>query len=275
MADDIYSEERTPSGLLLLVLAIALLTALGGLVWSYTLSNRVTKAEAQLQVSEQENMRMATQLADTDRRLRATNEEFGDKMGITQHQIEARAQDILRQQQVATSHLAQQEAETRKQVGSVSNEVSGVKTDVGGVKTDVANTKTELASTEQQLQRTMGDLGVQSGLVATNQKELDYLKHIGDRNYYQFKLHKGERPAAIGTVKLQLHKADPKHSRYTLEVFSDDKKIEKKDRSLNEPVQFYSGKQPLLYEVVINSINKNEVGGYLSTPKGAPQPTVP
>lgn len=270
-----YREERTPSGLLLLVLAIALLAALGGLVWSYTLSHRLAKAETQLQAYDQENMRLSADLASTDRRLRATSEEMGAKLGITQNQIEARAQDILRQQQAATSRLAQQEAETRKQVGSVSSAVSNVQTDVGGVKTDVANTKTELAQTEQQLQRAVGDLGVQSGLIATNQQQLDYLKHRGDRNYYQFKLHKGQRPEAISTVKLQLRKADAKHSRYTLDVYSDDKKIEKKDRSLDEPVQFYSGKQPLLYELVINQINKNEVEGYLSTPKNAPEPNVP
>lgn len=275
MTDDDYSEERTPSGLLLLVLAVALLAALGGLVWSYALSHRLTKAEADLQTSEQQNMRMAAQLAATDRQLRATSEELGAKLGITQRQIEERSQDILHQQQAATARLAQQEAETRKQVSGVSNEVSGVKTDVGGVKTDVANTKTELASTEQQLQHAVGDLGVQSGLIATNQKELDYLKHVGDRNYYQFKLRKGEKPIAISIVKLQLHKADPKRSKFTLEVYSDDRKIEKKDRSVNEPIQFYSGKQPMLYEVVINSVNKNEVDGYLSAPKNAPQPTVP
>ncbi|HUZ05372.1 MAG TPA: hypothetical protein VMU62_08435 [Acidobacteriaceae bacterium] len=273
MAEDIY-EERTPSGVLLLVLAFALLVALGGLVWSYTLSHRLTRAEAQLQVSEQENLRQATELAATDRRLRATSEELGDKLGITQRQIEDRAQQILQQQEAATRRLAQQEAETRKQVGAMSNTVSGVQTDVGGVKTDVANTKTELANTEQQLQHAIGDLGVQSGLIATNQQQLEYLKHIGDRTYYQFKLIKGARPQAVATVKLQLHKSDPKHSRYTLEVFSDDKKIEKKDRSLDEPVQFYSGKQPMLYELVINSVGKNDVSGYLSAPKDAPQPTV-
>ncbi len=266
MEDTIYSEERFPSGLLLLALAVALLVAIASLVWSYTLSHQLARAEAQLQASEQESLRQATELAATDRQLRATSEEFGDKLGITQRQIEDRAQEILHQQQAATSQLARQEAETRKQVGTVSSAVSGVQTDVGGV-------KTELTNTEQQLQHAVGDLGVQSGLIATNQQQLDYLKHMGDRTYYQFKLLKGQPPQAIATVKLQLHKADAKHSRYTLEVFSDDKKIEKKDRSLDEPVQFYSGKQPLLYEVVIDSIGKNEVEGYLSTPKNAPQPT--
>ncbi len=275
MTDEVFSEENTPSGLLLLVLAIALLTALGTLVWCFSLSHRLVLAETRLQGEQMENMRQAAELAKTERQLRATTEEFGDKLGITQRQIEERAQDILRQQQAADSRLSQQVAETRRQVGSVTSEVSGVKTDVGGVKTDVANTKTELASTEQELQRAVGDLGVQSGLIATNQQQLNYLIHKGDRTYYPFKLVKGQRAQAIGTIKLQLHKVDQKHSRYTLELFSDDKQIEKKDRSLDEPVQFYSGKQPMLYEVVVNSMSKNQVAGYLSAPKTAPQPVTP
>lgn len=275
MTDEVFSEESTPSVLFLLVLALALLAALSALVWCYSLSHRLVRAEAQLQVSEQEDLRQALELARTDRQLRATSEEFGEKLGITQRQIEDRAQDILRQQQAATYRLTQQEAETRRQVGSVTNEVSGVKTDVGGVKSDVANTRTELASTEQQLQRAMGDLGVQSGLIATNQQQLDFLMHKGDRTYYPFKLLKGQKPLAVGIVKLQLHKVDQKHSRFTIEVFSDDKQIEKKDRSLDEPVQFYSGKQPMLYEMVVNNISRNEVDGYLSAPKGAPQPIAP
>jgi multidrug efflux pump subunit AcrA (membrane-fusion protein) len=280
MTDDLndqetYREERSPSGLLLLIVAVALLAALGGLIWSYALSHRLAKTEAQMQTFDQQNMQLTADLAATDRRLRATSEELGDKLGITQRQIEDRAQQILHQQQAATSRLAKQQAETREQVGAISNTVSSVQSDVGGVKTDVASTKADLAQTQQQLQRTIGDLGVQSGLIATNKQELEYLKHLGDRNYYEFTLRRGQKPQAISTIKLQLHKADPKHSRYTMEVFSDDKKIEKKDRNLDEPVQFYSGKQPMLFELVVNQINKNEVAGYLSTPKNAPQPNVP
>ena len=114
-------------------------------------------------------------------------------------------------------------------------------------------------------------MGLQSGLIATNQHELDILKHKGDRNYYEFTLQKGQK-RPISTVSLELKKADVKHSRYTLEVYADDKKIEKKDRGLNEPVQFYTGKDNYLYELVVNSIDKNQVKGYIATPKSAPVP---
>jgi hypothetical protein len=86
-------------------------------------------------------------------------------------------------------------------------------------------------------------------------------------------LQKGAKPTLLSTIKLQLKKADQKHSRYTLNVSADDRNIEKKDKGLDEPVQFYTGKDPVLYELVVNVIEKNRVSGYLATPKNAPQPT--
>ena len=139
------------------------------------------------------------------------------------------------------------------------------------MKTDVASTRSDLENTKSQLQRVVGDAGVMSGLIATNHSELEELKHKGDRNYYEFTLQKGAQPTLLSTVKIQLKKVDQKHSRYTLNVSADDRNIEKKDKNLDEPVQFYTGKNPVLYEIVINDIEKNKVSGYLSTPKNAPQ----
>jgi hypothetical protein len=154
----------------------------------------------------------------------------------------------------------------------VASDVSTVKTDVGGVKTDVAKTQSDLASAVTQLQSMKGDLSDHSSLIARNRDELEVLKHKGDRTYYEFTLVKGQKKP-VGTVSLELKKADPKKSRITLVVYSDDKSYEKKDRSLNEPLQFYGGKDPALYEVVVNSVSaKNTVTGYLSAPKGAPVP---
>jgi hypothetical protein len=147
-----------------------------------------------------------------------------------------------------------------------------VQTDVGGVKTDVAKTRSDLAETNNQLTSMKGDLNGHSSLIARNGEELEILKHKGDRNYYAFTLIKGQKKQ-VGTVTLELKKADAKRSRYTVSVFSDDKQYEKKDKSLNEPLQFYSGKDPALFEIVVNNVSaKNTVTGYLATPKGAPAP---
>jgi septal ring factor EnvC (AmiA/AmiB activator) len=252
---------------LLGVVAAALLAALGGLVWSYGLQNHLAAAEKKIAAADQKNAELAQQLEATNARLRATSETLGQSVGMTQKQIELRTQSIIAAQRAADAKLEQEQAATQKQIGAVSTDVASVKTDVGGVKTEVASTKTDLEATKVQLNRVVGDAGVMSGLIATNHDELEILKHKGDRNYLEFTLQKGAKPTLLSTIKLQLKKADEKHSKYTMEVSSDDRTIEKKDKGLDEPVQFYNGKDPVLYEIVVNVIGKNTVSGYLSTPK--------
>ena len=264
-------EQRSFSGLFLALLGVAVVAAIAGLAWSYHLSGRVNNAEAQLSQAQARNEKLAAALDDTNARLKVTTETLGHSLGLTQQQLENKAQELLRRQQADTKRLETQQAATEQHVSSVSNDVSSVKTDVGGVRTDLTQTKTELQNAESQLQSMKGDLGVQSGLIATNHNELEILKHKGDRNYYEFTLTKGQKKP-VSTVSLELKKADVKHSRYTLEVYADDKQIEKKDRGLNEPVQFYTGKDNLLYELVVNSVDKNTVKGYIATPKSAPVP---
>jgi chromosome segregation ATPase len=268
---DSESGQRSFSGVFLAMLAAGLLAALGGLVWSYTLNNRLTKAEGQLAQAQQENDKLAGELAQTNARLKVETQTLGQTVGLTQRQLESRANDLLRRQEADAKRLESEQAANRQQIGAVSSDVTSVKTDVGGVKTDVAQTKTDLQNTQAQLQSMKGDMGVQSGLIATNHSELEILKHKGDRNYYEFTLHKGQRQP-VSTVGLELRKADQKHSRYTLNVYADDKKIEKKDRGLNEPVQFYTGKDNNLYELVVNNISKDQIQGYVSTPKSVPAP---
>lgn len=271
-------EQRTYSGLLIGLLVFAVLLALAGLIWSYSLAGRLTHAEAQLASTQQQNQQLASALDQTNARLRVTTETLGHSLGLTQKQLEERAQDLLRRQQADAKRLETEQAATKQQFGqqisSVSSDVSNVKTDVGGVKTDLNATKTQLQQAEAQLQSMKGDLGIQSGLIATNAREVDVLKHMGDRNIYEFTLRKGRREV-VSTVALELKKADPKHSRFNMIVYSDDRAIQKKDRNLDEPIQFYTGKDHLLYELVVNNISKNQVQGYLATPKNAPVPVTP
>jgi len=267
--------ERSTSGALIAALVVAVLVGIGALVWCYTLQTQIAASEQRVTAAaDKKNADLAEQLDATNARLSATTETLSQNVGATQKQIEERAQVIMaaqRAQNAETARLSQQQQAAEKQIGAVSTDVASVKTDVGGVKTDVANTKSDLETTKSQLQRVVGDAGVMSGLIATNHSELEELKHKGDRNYFEFTLQRGAAPTLLATVKLQLKKLDVKHSRYTLDVSADDKVIEKKDKSLDEPVQFYTGKDPVLFELVVNNIDKNKISGYLSTPKNAPQ----
>ncbi len=215
------------------------------------------------------------QVADLAKRMQsseADSETLAQQVGMTKKELASRASELQRQQQAASARIAAQAAEEKKDVNAVAGEVGTVKTDVGGVKTDVAATKASLESTIAQLQHTIGDLGVQSGLIANTRGDLEALKHKGDRQYYEFTLLKGAQPQAFSTVALQLKKTDPKRGKYTLNVTADDRTIEKKDRNQSEPVQFYTGREHMLYELVAWTVDKNKITGYLSTPKNAPVP---
>jgi chromosome segregation ATPase len=228
-----------------------------------------------LQKVTQDQTASQQQIGDLTKRMQAAeadSETLAQQLGMTKKELATRAADLQRQQQVASARLKAQAEEEKKDVGAVAGEVGSVKTDVGGVKTDVAATKASLEATIAKLQGTIGDLGVQSGLIANTRSDLEALKHRGDRQYYEFTLLKGSHPQAFSTVALQLKKTDPKRGKYTLNVTSDDKTIEKKDRNQSEPVQFYTGREHMLYELVVWTVDKNKVTGYLSTPKNAPIP---
>ena len=177
-----------------------------------------------------------------------------------------------------------QAAETAKvaqSVSAVSSEVSAVKEDtntnkanVAAVTTEVANVKTQADATKSELEKTIstltstrGDLGVQSGLIATNARELAALRGRGERVYTEFRLAKAKTTQKVGDFQIRLTKADPKKNKYTVEVIVDDKLVEKKDKTANEPVQFMVSRAALPYEMVVNEVRKDMIVGYVSAPK--------
>jgi len=137
------------------------------------------------------------------------------------------------------------------------------------VRTEVASTQGQLERTIADLRRTTGDMGVMSGLIATNAKEVDALKQLGDRTYTEFTLYKRKEPIKLADITILLKNANVKANRYTLELQADDRKFEKKDKAANEPVQFYVGRNRQPHELVINQVGKDRIVGYLATPKAA------
>jgi len=265
--EHIVVEQQSNAGKwILVVLAVAFVAGSAyGLVTLYTRQEKLTKdlSDSQAQVAELKN-RMRT--------AEASEDALAHQVGMTKKELAQRAAELQAEQKAAETRLEQEQKEQSGQISQVTGEVAGVRTDVGGVKTDVASTKADLEATKAKLQSAVGDLGVQSGLIANTRTDLEVLKHKGDRNYYEFTLLRGAKPQSISTVSLQLKKTDPKRGKFTMNVTADDKTIEKKDRNVAEPIQFYSGRDRLLFELVVWTVDKNKVTGYLSTPKNAPVP---
>lgn len=208
--------------------------------------------------------------AATEDELKASDQTLAKQLGMTERGLQAAyvgtTAELRQHQQVFERRMQEQQNAAADQV---TFEVAGVRTELNGAKKEIAATRTDLESTKVKLDRAIGDLTGQSSLIARTREDLDELRHRGDRNYYEFTLNKGDRPTLLSTVALQLKKADAKKGKFTVNVIADDRIIEKKDRGVAEPLQFYTGRNRQLCEVVIFNVEKNKVTGYLSIPKSS------
>jgi len=259
----------------IVVMVAVAIYVLGSSYFMYDLSSRLDKLNQQQKAAvdsaDAHNKAIMEQLGITEENLKQSATVLQSKLSRTQREAAARAAELRKQEE----ETAQQVQQSQQQLSSVSTDLGGVKSELTGAKGDIVATKTDLDQTKKKLESTIGDLGQQSGLIAHTRDDLEILKHKGDRNIYEFTLAKNnKRPTPVGTVSLQLKKVDAKHGKFTLNVVSDDRTIEKKDKNVAEPLQFYSGRDHLLYEVVVFTAEKNSISGYLSTPKNAPQPGV-
>ncbi len=181
---------------------------------------------------------------------------------VGQAKIDAENKVASLQEKVASEQAAQQQA-----INAVKQTADTATTQLATVSTDVQNTKSQLDQTISTLKRATGDITNQSSLIATNGKELQALKDLGERNYSEFTITKSKKPQRVGNILVELKKVDTKRNRFTVVITADDKQVEKKDRTLNEPIQFYTLKARQPDEMVVNQIRKNTIVGYLATPK--------
>jgi hypothetical protein len=174
----------------------------------------------------------------------------------------AKAVDALREESVAKIEAVKQD--TSSQIGAVNGNVKAVNGQVEGVKTDLASTKNDLAASRKEIGDVRDSLGRQ---IAHNEDELSVLKRRGERNYYEFNIAKSNQMQRVGDIQLQLTKADPKAQRYDVALLVSDNKLAKKGQIINEPVPLLVGQSHLRYELVVNSVEKDRIRGYVSTPK--------
>jgi hypothetical protein len=251
-----------------ILLAVAAVYVIVSLYLMFDMHGRLAKVEATQATAAVNYDKLARRVNEDEAETKASQQALAKQAGMTAEQLARRTAELQREQRASETRLAEQGQE----IGKVSGEVAGVKGEVAGVKGDVGNVRSDLETTKGKLDRAIGDLGQQSGLIARTREDLEYLKHKGDRNYYEFTLTKSKRSTPVSTISLQLKKADPKRGKFTLDVIADDRTIEKKDRTVYEPLQFYTGRDRMLYELVVFTVQKDRVSGYVSTPKSAPTP---
>jgi chromosome segregation ATPase len=253
-------------------LAIAVLggVSLVGLATGVSAWHATKDVEQSTQASlKQQNDTLSQRLAKEDeqnQQLQSDLKVVTDKLNVTQEDLQKARQQSKASVAAYNKKLSGLETNVNSQLATKASadDVTKLGGDVTGVKNDLEDTKSKL-------ERATGDMGVMSGLIARNHDDLEELKRKGDRNYYEFTLSKSKNAQRVGPVQITLNKADQKHSRYTMTVLADDKSIEKKDKTAGEPVQFYvkGTARYAPYELVVFDVSKNQVTGYLSTPKSA------
>jgi len=239
-------------------------------VLAYAHYSTQSRMSQDLTKQQEQNRILSAQLDQANSRiadLKSQVEITAQRMGLTQSEIaqaKSRAEAIRKEQQAADQKFTSQMKESEEKIGAVA-------TEVGGAKKDIEATKSDLEATKGKLERSMGDMNVMSGLIARNRDDLEDLRRRGDRNYYEFTLQKSKKAQRVGPVQMSLNRTDAKKSKYTITVIADDKTIEKKDKTSGEPVQFYvkGSARMAPYEIVVFDVGRNQITGYLATPKDA------
>jgi chromosome segregation ATPase len=250
-------------GIVVVVLAIVSLAALGV---GWTASNRANTLQqtltAQTRQFTQSDDVMSQRLAkaeDTNAQLQGELSVVTDKMKLTESELgRARTQ---------TKKIKEEDAQ---QLTDLTNNVNGQLAtkasvdDVNKLGTDVTGVKTDLDSTKNSLNMTRGEFGT---LIAKNHDEVEELRRLGERDYYEFTIEKKNTREKVGSLMVELRGVNTKKSQYSVSIFVDDQLHEKKNLSANEPLYFFSNGSRAPLEFVVNSIGKDKIVGYLSTPK--------
>jgi hypothetical protein len=243
------------------------------------LQKDVTKSQTWL-VSQMSNMKTMSAMTATNSRqtaesLRAELERAKQQLQVSTgearelalndvHRLETQLHVQETRQQALQDQLNHQLLDVRQKTDE---KIGGVSDDVSSIKSEVAETKSDLRKALFEYKRMIGDMGVMSGLIATNNKELEALRALGDRKYSQFAIAKIKSPVQVDGVSVILRKADPFRHKFSLDIVSDDMTIAKKDKNLNEPLQFYLRNTNQPYEIVVNDLQKDQIRGYLASPK--------
>ena len=268
-----------------IVLLVLIAVLIGATVYLYLEINKTrTQFAEQIQGFEEQIAQLEGNINRTSRAVDTSVQEVKGMVESAEKTIDEKAQKVEQrvlgrtntlakdleatkaQQQAALQEVGGKISEVNQLASSTKSEVGELTGRVDVVKQDLDETSKTLEQTIADLKSVRGDLGVQSGLIATNSGELQALKRLGQRNYFEFDIPKDKNATKVGRIQIRLRDTNEKRNRFNIEVLADDKTIEKKNKTLLEPIQFYvmGVKQP--YEIVVNKLEKNRIAGYLATP---------
>jgi hypothetical protein len=259
-----HTATGTPRWIGLALAILAGLSLIGiGVGWSAI--NQAKNIESSTQASlKQSNDALSQRLSKDDeinQQLQSDLKVVTDKLNVTHADlIAARKQ---------TKSVAANYDKKLNDLGTNVNQQLAAKAsadDVNKLGGDVSGVKTDLDATKNNLQMARSEMGT---LIARNHDEIDTLRRQGQRDYFEFSIQRKGGQQKVGTIQVELKDTNTKKNQYTINVLADDKSFEKKNRSVNEPIFFYTGGSRAALELVVNKVTKTTATGYLSIPKSA------
>ena len=259
-----HSASGTPRWVGLAVLVLGGISLAGvGLGWSAF--NRAKSSEETTQAS-----------------LKQANETLNQRLAKSEElnqQLESDLKVVTDKLNVTHEDLVTARKQSKTAVGAVDKKLTGFETavnsqlatkanaeDVNKLNGDVTGVKTDLDATKNSIQMARSEMGT---LIARNHDEIDQLRRMGQRDYFEFSITRKGGAQKVGNIQVELRDTNTKKNQYTINVLADDKSFEKKNRSVNEPIFFYTGGSRAALELVVNKVTKTTAAGYLSMPKGA------
>jgi len=264
--DVVIADEATAPrwvGIVVVALAVVSLVALGA---GWTASTRSKELEQSLATQAQQfkqnddviSQRLA-KAEDTNAQLEGELSVVTDKMKLTEGELTRARSQAKKIKEDDAKELAEMQNQTDAQLATKASvdDVNKIGTDVNGVKTDLDTTKNKL-------QMARGEFGT---LIARNHDEVEELRRLGERDYYEFTIDKKNSREKVGNLMVELHTTNLKKSQYGVTIFVDDQRHDKKSLTANEPLYFFQTGARAPLEFVVNQVGKDKITGYLSVPK--------
>ncbi len=277
MSDEYVVENKSGASWQLPAIIVLGLVAIGGLAFGWNASSKLDATQQQVasQVStlKQGVDQDMTSLKDrvvqdekTNADLQGDLKVVTDKLKITQGQLKKARLEAAKAVEDTTSKLSALDTSVHTELATkaANDDLKNVDTKVGGVRTD-------LDTTREDLKMARSEMGT---LIARNHDEIDQLRRLGERDYVEFTIAGKNKPQKVGNLTVELKGINEKRSQFTVAMTAEDRRIEKKNRNMNEPIFFYISGTKIPEELVINKLGKDTVSGYVSIPKanGQSQP---
>jgi chromosome segregation ATPase len=258
--------QGSPRWLGLAIVGLAVLSLIGvGLAWNATIHARAVEQALSTQTTtfhqnEEGITRRLAQAEDTNAQMQGELNLVGDKLKLTEGQLSAARNQAKQTRADYTKKLSAMETAVNGELATKANadDVKALGTDVNGVKTDLDSTKGNL----QMLRSEHGEL------IARNHEEIDQLRRMGEKDYYEFTLNSKGQKQHVGSMQVELRNVNAKKHQFTVALYVDDMRLEKKNKAINEPIYFYANGSRAPLEMVVNQVSDKKITGYLSVPKG-------